>query len=304
MITVIGEALIDLVVAADGTISATPGGAPYNVARGCARLGADVSLIAAVSSDRFGHRLLTDLVDTGVHAEHIQPTDRPTTLAVADLDAAGAASYRFYLDGTSTSALVAAPLPAATRAVAAGGLGLAVEPMATTVERIIVSAPDEVLVLIDVNCRPDAIDDRDHYLSRLARVLARADAVKISDEDLAYIDPTTPRTEVAAGLVADGVRAVLLTSGPEPATVVTVTGTRSISAASGPVVDTIGAGDGFTAGFLTAWMMSGRPVRDLTDLESVSLAVEAAHQVAAAVVARRGADPPHRSELPAGWGAC
>jgi fructokinase len=303
VITVVGEALVDLVVAADGTITAASGGAPYNVARACARLGAPVSLIAAVSTDSFGHRLLTDLLAAGVHSEQIQRTERPTTLAVAELDSEGAATYRFYLDGTSATALGTAPLPPNTHAVVAGGLGLAVEAMSPAVERTVLAAPDETLVLIDVNCRPAAVTDRSSYVARLETVLARADVVKASIDDLRYLDPMTDPTRFAQQLLNTGPRAVLLTAGAAATTALTATGSRVVPVTDNtPVVDTIGAGDGFTAGFVTAWTTSGRTPRDLADLAHLVSAVEAAHLVAAAVVQRRGAEPPHHHELPPGWG--
>ncbi len=301
VINVVGEALVDLVVGADGTITATPGGAPFNVARACSRLGAPVGLVAAISTDRFGRRLMADLNADGVHAEQVQRTDSPTTLAVAELDAAGAATYHFYLQGTSAVALAPVPLPMGTRAVVAGGLGLAVEPMATAVERMVLDAGDDVLVLLDLNCRPSAVGDRDSYLGRLRRMLVRADVVKASIEDLRYVDLANSPTAVAARLVAGRTRAVLLTAGAAATTVVTSTDTCAMPVVDTPVVDTIGAGDSFTAAFLTWWMACGRAVEGLADVEALAPAVDAAHRAAAVTVGRRGADPPHRSELPPGW---
>jgi fructokinase len=165
VISVVGEALVDLVVAADGTVTATPGGAPFNVARTCARLGVPVSLIAAVSTDRFGQVLMATLAADGVLTEQVQRVAEPTSLALAELDSHGAATYRFYLEGTSTAALARTSLSATTRVLVAGGLGLSVEPMASAVERMVLEAADDVLVLIDLNCRPRAIADRDAYLA-------------------------------------------------------------------------------------------------------------------------------------------
>ena len=261
-----------------------------------------MSLVAAVSTDRFGQRLMADLTADGVVIEHVQPTESPSTLAVADLDADGAATYRFYLDGTSAVTLTAVPLPSTTRAVVAGGLGLAVEPMASVVERMVVDTADDVLVLVDLNCRADAVRDRDHYLARLSRVLVRADVVKASVEDLGYTHPTSPAADAAAQLVTGRTWAVLLTAGAADTTIRTAAAERVLPVSDRPVVDTIGAGDSFTAGFLTWWMASRRTVDDLGDLESIAPAVTAAHQVAAAVLGRRGADPPHRNDLPNDWG--
>ena len=303
MITVVGEALVDLVVAADGAIAVRAGGAPFNVARACARLGAPVSLVAAISTDRFGQGLMADLTDDGVHTEQVQSVDLPTTLAVAELDVAGAATFRFYVEGTSAVALVTAELPAMTRAIVAGGLGLAVEPMAVAVERIVLDAGDDVLVMVDLNCRPDAVGDPGRYLARLGRVLARADVIKASIEDLCYIDGATPPAAVAAARLMSGrTRTVLLTAGAAATTVITAADRRTVPVISCPVVDTIGAGDSFTAGFVSWWMASGRTADDLASVDLVVPAVEAAHRVAAVVVGRTGADPPHRRELSPAWG--
>jgi fructokinase len=301
VIAVAGEALVDLVVAPDGTITATPGGAPFNVARACARLGMPVSLIAAVSTDRFGQRLTADLAADGVDDTYIQRREEPTTLAVADLDPAGGASYRFYLDGTSAPTVTATELPAGTRALVTGGLGITVEPMASAVEQMVVESGDDVLVLIDVNYRPAAIVDRDLYRQRLDRMLAAADVVKASVDDLGYIDPATPATAVATRLLTRRTRTVLMTAGPAATKVLTRAGEHIVPVHDAPVVDSIGAGDTFTAGFLVWWMTTGRGVDDLDDVDAVAAAVDAAHQAAAVVVRRTGADPPHRDELPAEW---
>ena len=84
MITVVGEALVDLVVTEESAITARAGGAPFNVARACARLGTPVSLVAAISTDRFGQRLMADLAADGVHTEHVQVGPYPVTFTVGD----------------------------------------------------------------------------------------------------------------------------------------------------------------------------------------------------------------------------
>src|SRR5262245_28693087 len=96
-IVVAGEALVDLIATPDGALRAVPGGGPFNVARTIARLGQRCRFLGALSTDGFGRRLRQALAADGVDLSLATSTDLPTTLAVADLDALGAASYQFYL---------------------------------------------------------------------------------------------------------------------------------------------------------------------------------------------------------------
>ncbi len=163
MIVVAGEALVDLILRPDGTIAAVPGGGPYNAARAIGRLGVPVAWIGGLSSDRFGRDLEAGLTADGVALDLVQRTDLPTTLALAELDASGAATYHFYTDGTSAPQRPAAPRRAGCRRgharVHAGTLGLVLEPMATTLTALVAALPDDVLLLVDPNCRPSIVRD-------------------------------------------------------------------------------------------------------------------------------------------------
>ena len=132
-----------------------------------------------------------------------QPATAPTTLAVVDVDRAGAPRYRFYLAGTSSPALeyplLPAALPDGVTALHSGSLALVMEPIATSIERLIASdMPPGTLVMIDPNCRSDAITDQDAYQARLSRILRRTDVVgRLGGEEFGAILPGDGLTEVA-----------------------------------------------------------------------------------------------------------
>lgn len=305
-IVVVGEALIDLVVDAAGDVRAVPGGAPANVALAAARLGAPVAFAGAVAPDRFGERLLARLADAGVETDLVQRVDRPTTLAVAELDGRGTATYRFYVDGTSAPALDRVPPVGAHDIVVTGGLALVLEPMATTVERLLRGrsttdaaagvVPDGV-VMVDVNARPRVIDDLAAYRRRLERVIAASHVVKVSDEDLGVLAPGTEPERAAAGLLDLGPQVVVLTAGSEGTRVLTRTGAVTVPVEPVEVVDTVGAGDTFVGAFVAAWARAGLAVDDLADLGALVDAVAFANRAAGITCTRSGADPPRASEL-------
>jgi fructokinase len=302
MIVVAGEALIDLVVAVDGRLTAIPGGGPFNTARTIARLGQPVAFLGRISTDRFGARLRDRLVEDRVDVRLVAETDNLTTLAVAELDETGSATYRFYTEGTSAPGLTVDALPArlpadGVTAVHVGTLGLVLEPLAVTLEALVARTPSTAIVMLDPNGRPSATPDRAAWPARVERLARRADIVKASADDLRLWRPGVPPAEAVDALLGLGVRVVLLTDGGRSVTVATARGVTTIHPPAVRVVDTVGAGDAFGGGFLAAWIGSGRGRADLDDDAALVDATNFAVRVASFTCTRAGAEPPTEVEL-------
>ena len=89
-VVVAGEALVDLVLGPGGELTAHSGGGPFNTARTVGRLEQPVDFLGRLSRDRFGARMRDELAQDGVGLGGVVETDEPTTLALAEVDAAGA----------------------------------------------------------------------------------------------------------------------------------------------------------------------------------------------------------------------
>jgi fructokinase len=303
VIAVIGEALIDLIAAGDGEggggggVTARPGGGPYNTARTLGRQGLAPVFLGRLSGDGFGRMLRARLDADGVTLGVFEPSEAPTTLAVAEVDPAGAARYGFYLAGTAAADLdyetLAAALPPGVTAVHVGTLGLVMEPIGSGAEQVILhDVPPDALVMVDPNCRPGAIGDRAAYLARIGRILRRADVVKVSVEDLDYLSPGVPARAAAAAMLDAGAMLVLVTDGPRPARAFLPGQEIAADIPEVRVVDTIGAGDAFGGTFLAWWSAAGLTRSDLKRPGPVGDALRAAAKVAALTCARAGAEPP------------
>jgi fructokinase len=253
-----------------------------------------------ISADRFGVRLREQLVTDGVSLDAVVATDDPTTLALAELDEEGAATYRFYSGGTSVPGLTPedalAVLPPSVEMVHVGTLGLVFEPIADALEAVVEHATG-ALVMVDLNIRPLAIPDAASYRARIGRLLPRTHVVKASDDDLAWLDPDRSEVEAARALLETGPAVVLLTRGGAGVTVVTAEGETEVPALRVKVVDTIGAGDAFGGGFLAWWRRAGLGAEDLRDGDAVVEATRFACVVAGRTVERAGASPPRLSEV-------
>ncbi len=303
-IVVAGDALVDLICRADSSITGVPGGGPYNSARAIGRLGVPVSWIGGLSDDRFGRELEAGLTGDAVDLSLAQRTSRPTTLALAEIGADGAAAYHFYTAETSAPAVLPGPLagglPASARALLTGTLGFVLEPMATTFEALALGLPDHVLLMLDPNARPSIIPDADAWRARMARIFARADVVKASAEDLEYLRPGADLEDTMRWIAAHGPRVVMMTDGSRPVRVLAGRGIHPVVAPKVTVADTVGAGDTFGGAFLACFVQGGGTRADAADTERVLQAARFAVRASAIVCERAGANPPTLAEL-GGW---
>jgi fructokinase len=171
--------------------------------------------------------------------------------------------------------------------------------MASALATGLAEAGPDTLVMVDPNCRPAVIRDRATYLDRLDHVFRRADVVKVSVDDLFYLDPRTSAVDAARAIVVRGPRVVVLTDGGRAVVVVTTTDRFEVPVPEVDVIDTIGAGDAFGGAFLARWIERGLGPTDLADTAAVRDAVALSVEVASITCQRAGADPPRRNEL--GW---
>jgi fructokinase len=306
MIVVTGEALIDLIPNAAGDLGIHPGGGPFNTARWLGRLGADVGFLESIAADPLGQRLRSELEAAGVALDLVVPTKLPTTLALVQLDEAGAAQYAFYPDTSMPDVWpeqVDQLLPSVELdALYLGSIGLVLEPAASAgVRAVELARARGALVMVDPNVRASLIEDRSEYLRRLEGVLAQTDVVKLSVDDLEWLAPGEPAQAAARRYLDFGVQVVVLTAGSEGATVLTATDSVQIEPVRVDVVDTIGAGDAFSAAFLHDWLARMAQNRcpatetGLGDGALLDAAVESARfaaRVAAVACSLPGGTPP------------
>ena len=302
MIVVVGESLVDLVPQDGERLRAHLGGGPFNTARALGRLRRPVSFLGAMSTDPLGARLLSALIADGVSIDTVVETDAPTTLALASIAESGSASYNFYVADTAASRLTpdqaVDALPDDLDAVCAGSLGLVLEPIAAAVTAVVeASAARGALVLIDPNIRASLITGRRAYLDRLHRALAATHVVKASVEDLDWLAPDEPPAAAARELLRHGPAVALVTRGGDGALIVTPEEELEVPAPPVAVVDTIGAGDAFSAGFLASWHERRLSRSALSDLDVVAQAVRVAVLVASRTCERAGASPPYLDEV-------
>ncbi|MGH3716215.1 MAG: carbohydrate kinase family protein, partial [Micromonosporaceae bacterium] len=300
MITVVGEALLDLVADTGGrSFAAYPGGSPANVAVGLARLGTPTTLATQLADDLAGRLVTAHLRDSGVAVELLPGRSSVTSLALAALDRHGAATYDFRLAWDITRGPDIGPECVCLHT---GSIAAALPPGAAVVDRMLAEQRG-VTISYDPNVRPSLSGPRESELPRVERQISRSDVVKASAEDLEWLYPGRDLEMVAAQWLSTGPALVVVTLGANGAYALSHAGAVTRRPLPIAVVDTVGAGDAFTAGLLDALRRAellGSPRRrDLAALDGAGLGevVDFATRVAGITCGRAGAHPPTRAEL-------
>jgi fructokinase len=299
-IALTGEALIDFTASEAGTLGflGHEGGSPLNTAVACARLGQPTGFLTQLSTDLFGERLMGFLERNGVDTSFILRSNAPSTLAFVERTPQ-TNRYAFYTRGSADATWAPEPLPqlpADCRFLHFGSISLLQEPAATRIAELVTANAGRRVIVFDPNVRPSLIPDMPAYRTRVMEWLAMADMVKLSDEDAELLAPGRPVDALAAECLQAGVHAVIVTRGGAGATLWR-TGREPLTVAAPrvEVVDTIGAGDTFTAGLSVSLLAHGvgHPAQlgELSD-EAWREVMHFAATAAALNCTREGADPP------------
>ena len=301
---VCGETLIDLVQATSSTDDsfrstwqALSAGGPMNSAVALGKLGADAHFLGRISTDAFGRQLREHITRAGVEVDLATESSQSTSIAVVSLDADGVASYTFHFADTANFGWQVDDLPALQPGdwLHIASLSCVVSPGAEVLLDWMRDVPSGVSY--DINVRPTVITDPEVYWAKvqpwLRAVGRRRGVVKASDADIEFLaqaglsgDPV----EIAAGWVESyDLGLAVVTLGPGGGVAVEPGGAVTrVSGFPTKLVDTVGAGDTFMAGFLDGHVQRGQPLED-------SLRRGAA--AASIVCSRQGAQPPTAAEV-------
>ena len=239
------------------------GGAPVNFAYWCSRLDAEGYPLSAVGDDELGREVFDQLAGTGLDLSYVQRNALPTGRVNVTLSGKGIPEYDIVED-VAWDALEmdnrTLELAAQADAVCWGSLAQRSERSRRAISAMLEATRKECLKVFDINIRQ-------HWYSReiITASLEKADVLKLNEDELPLIASLfgieKSGTETIAELVRDfSLHYVIYTAGADRSEIHSAEGLLScIPTPEGEVVDTVGAGDSFTAAFITS-LLQGDPV--------------------------------------------
>lgn len=263
------------------------GGAPFNFAFHCHQLGHKAMIVSRVGDDDLGHELREHVLRLGLSDEFIQQDDQHPTVTVQVTLTDGQPSYHI-TENVAWDALEwnerLQDLAHNCRAVCFGTLAQRTQVSGTTIRRFVTESQSaKALRVFDANLR-----QRFYTRDVLRTSCELADIVKVADNELSTLIDLIPLTHFDDSATIEELRqefdlqAVYLTCGAEGVRFASKDGEiGSVSGVPAQVIDTVGAGDAFTAAMVCG-QLEGR---------TVVKCVRFANQYAAKVCEHRGATP-------------
>jgi fructokinase len=307
MILVCGEALFDLFGSEQGNgynFSAQPGGSPFNVAIGLARLNLRAGLCTGISTDFLGTKLMRVLAAEGVDTRQVVRSSAPTTTAFVSLSETGVPEYVFRGETAADRSMDASTLPGVAEATALhfGSYSLVAGSTADLFATLMCDSKNTHFISVDPNVRPTVEPDMARWRARVEHAASCANMLKLSDEDAALLYPGQAIDDLAATLLAHGPALVVITRGERGASAYTATERLDVDGIGTDVIDTVGAGDSFQAALLAGLELRGLLTRDgLENLgrEVILSLMQNAIVASAITCSRAGANLPCASEIAA-----
>ncbi len=266
-IAAVGEILWDMFPS-----GARFGGAPANFASHAAALGARVAMVSSVGCDELGETALSKLDAAHVDRQNVsQSTEHPTGAVDVTLDAGGSATYQFgeneawdYIPWTDSLSSLASEVDL----VCFGTLAQRGSTSRSTLMRFLGECSDRVIRLLDLNLRPPHFDD-----ALIVASLEQANALKVNDEELVMLadilslETASTSEETEQGQVRQlaerfGLSVVAVTSGSRGGLLCRDGQFDRCPARRVNVVDTVGAGDSFTAA-LAVGLLRDKPINEI-----------------------------------------
>jgi fructokinase len=306
MILCCGEALIDMLprttTLGEPAFAPYVGGAVFNTAIALGRLGAPAGFFSGLSSDLFGGQFRDALGASKVSSTYAHTSPRPTTLAFVRLDN-GQATYTFYDENTAGRMLTTDDLPelgGEIEAMLFGAISLISDPAGAAYEEFMKREHAQRVMMLDPNIRPNFIPDKAKHLRRIRGMMAMADIVKLSDEDLRWFGEAGSHEDVIRNWLDRGPKLIVVTHGSEGAVGYSRDHKVTVMPEKVTVVDTVGAGDTFNAGILASLHEQGMLTKTAISAlpqDAIQKALALGAKAAAVTVSRAGANPPWRHEI-------
>lgn len=297
---VVGEALVDVVVRPGEETQAFPGGSPANVAIGLARLGHDAELLTWIGPDEHGDIVRKHLAASGVAIAPGSHDAASTSVALARIGEDGSAQYEFDLTIDYPDHVIDDDV----LTVHIGSIGAVLDPGHEKILGLLRSVRDRATVSYDPNLRPSIMGSPEAVRDRVLALIALSDLVKVSDEDLGWLEPGRDAHEIIREWAQLGPAITVVTRGGEGALAVTSAGAEyDLPPQHVDVADTVGAGDSFMGGLISGLWNAGllgaanRERLAAISSEELDALLNRCARIAAITVSRPGANPPTAAEL-------